>query len=75
MNHQHSNCLGPSPSKLEIGRPRHLLEVPEALVGLEGLPERDAGLFAEIVPVQAAGEEKQLGESSTFNLSRAPLDK
>ena len=36
--------------------PVHSLEVLEAGVGLEGLAERDAGLFAEIVPVQAAGQ-------------------
>ena len=38
--------------------PRHLLEVLEAGVGLEGLPERDAGLLAEVVLPQAAGKRK-----------------
>ena len=35
---------------------KRLLEVLEAGVGLEGLPERDAGLFAESIPAQAAEE-------------------
>ena len=35
--------------------PRHLLKVLEAGVGLEGLPERDTGLFAEVVVPHAAG--------------------
>ena len=34
----------------------HLLEVLKAGVGLEGLPERDAGLFAEFIVAQAAEE-------------------
>ena len=34
--------------------PGHLLEFLEAGVGLEGLPERDAGLFAEFIVLQTA---------------------
>ena len=51
--------------------PRHLLEVLEAGVDLEGLSERDAGLLAEPVAVQAA-EKRGIGfdESSAFKRSR-----
>ncbi len=35
----------------------HLLERLEAGVGLEGLPDRDAALLAELVVVQAAGKQ------------------
>ena len=55
---------------MEIVRPRHLLEVLEAGVGLEGLGDRSAAHFAEIVVTQAA--ETVLDESSAFKLSRTP---
>ena len=53
--------------------PRHLPEVLEAGVDLEGLPERDAGLLAEAIATQAAGK-RGIGfdESSAFKRSRTP---
>ena len=53
----------------------HLLERLEAGVGLEGLPDRDAGLFAELVVPQAAGKQKNKIEMTPCiksNLSRTP---
>ena len=55
---KHPNCL--VPRQLEIDRPRHLLEVQEAGVDLEGLSDRDAGLLAERVVRQAA-ERREMG--------------
>ena len=37
----------------------HLLEYLKAGIGLEGLPERDAGLIAEIVVRQAAEKARE----------------